>query len=97
MRVLPALCDQLIDNRRNNALVNIGAVIRRNVQIPGDSPHLVLIENEPLRTGSDDDIRRNAVLMQPFDLRIDRCRSDAAADKQEFLAVKLFLAHGQNV
>ena len=59
--------------------------------IAADRFHLVLKDHQIPVLGALDHVRVDAVLREPFDLRIYRCRAYAAGDEQDIHFLKLFV------
>ena len=86
------LFDQVFETFRDHAGTAVGTVVRRDVQIA----HLTefFLENDKiLILRADNRIGGDAVLMQPFHLRINRGGSDTAGDEDDFLFLQLLRIH----
>ena len=79
------LCDKILDNLCNHTASSVGAVICGHVKITGYSFELFLKDDEIFGLCTDDDICVNAMLMQPFHLRVYRSCTYTACYKQNLL------------
>lgn len=77
--VMPALFfDQLLDDLRDEPLEPFRTVVGGDVEVFGYGTHGVGIDEHVAGLGADDDIGRDAVLAEPFDLGVDRGGAHAA-------------------
>ena len=90
LRVLLALfVDQLLQNVSYDTLLAVGAIICTYIDIGRYLTKILFHDQKVLISGAEDDIRLDAVLMQPLHLRINRCSTDTAGDEDERLLLQL--------
>ena len=82
--------DKILDNLCNHTASSVGAVICGHVKITCYRFELILKDYEILGLCTDDDICINAVLMEPFYLRINRCCTNTSGYEYHFLFLKFF-------
>ena len=69
----------------------VGTVIGGDVEMISDQgTHLLFEYHQIFGLRSLHNIRNDALLLEPLDLRIDRCRTDAAGDKENVHFLKFF-------
>ena len=76
--IMLTLCDQIGNDLGDHAMTAIASVIRGDVEILGNFRHLLLHDHEIFRFRANDGICVEAVLTEPFYLRIYRRRSETA-------------------
>ena len=77
--VVPALFfDEFLDDLRHQSFEALRTVVGGDVEVLGDGPHGVGIDQHVARLRADDDVGADPVFPEPFDLRIDRGRAHSA-------------------
>ncbi len=79
--------DQVFQAFCDHAAAAVGSVVRCHIDV-GHFAHLIFQDNQVFCLGADDDIAGDAVLMQPFGLRINR-RSDKIFERISRFAVEI--------
>ena len=67
--------------------MTICTVVRTRIIVPGNSLHLILKDQHVLRLGTDDNVRLNAALFEPFHLGINRSRAHSSGNKQHLFVL----------